>query len=151
MSKAVVFNDDFNESDIYVGDILWYINDDINNGDPHPHVVVAINEGWIFTVCGTSQQETIERKIKNRCLPDNSWFPVIRPNNNSLTKDTFFDCCNYFEIHQNDLQDKFQKGETVRKNGKATYGEYYQIREALKSNPVIDIIDLLIHPEDKLN
>ena len=141
--------DDFDENEIIVGNILWYQNDDIDNPDPHPHVVVAIEENFVYTVCGTSQKATIERKAKNLGLNDYSLFPCVSPTGElGLTRETYFDCCNYFEIYAPDLQDKYQSGEEVNISGEIVYSDYEQIRSTLKSNPSIDICDILIHPED---
>ncbi|MCW8896857.1 MAG: hypothetical protein OQJ96_09150 [Flavobacteriales bacterium] len=141
-------NDDFNENDISVGDIIWYQNEDIDNPEPHPHVAIAIDENYIYTVCGTSKEKTIERKAKHLNL-DYSWFPCLGPDKlMGLKCRTFFDCCNYFEIYAPDLQDKYQAGEDINISGKIPYSDYEQIRTALKSNPAIDICDILIHPED---
>jgi len=142
----------FVSSTLAVGDILWYVNDDISTPTqyPHPHVIVAIDGEWVYTVCGTSQQATIERKIIHLGHQDNSLFPAIAPNhiNNTFTDYTFFDCCDYYEITKSTLQKKHTNNEIVKCKGKTTYGEYDQIRRALKSNSTIDIIDLLVHEED---
>ena len=132
-----------------VGDIIWYVNDEITNPDLHPHVVVAIDENLLYTVCGTSQQATIERKARNLKLPDYSLFPVISPTDeNTLKKETFFDCYYPFEIRPSTLMYKISGGGVVRVGGKINYSEYEQIRSALKKNKTVDFKDLLIHTKD---
>jgi len=138
-----------NTDDLKVGCILWYWNEDIDNPNAHPHIIVAIEDNVFFTVCGTSQMETVQRKANNLFGGDTSLFPVIRPNtNNKLKKDTFFDCTGYFEISIFTLRRKYDDGEGANASGKISFGEYEMLRSALKSNPTIDIIDILIHEED---
>lgn len=149
MSERVLLTNDFDENELCAGSVLWYVNDDIDNPEPHPHVVVAIHEGFTYTVCGTSQQETIERKARNYGL-ELALFPAIDPHQtNGLRRRTFFDCGNYFEIHTNVLQDKYQRGEIVDVSGNVSFGEYDQIRRALRSADTMDIGDLLVHPDDE--
>lgn len=149
MGSSLSLSDDFDASKIVVGSIIWYINDEIGTPQWHPHVVIAIDEGLYYTVCGTSQQATIERKAKNLKLSDYSCFPALGPTlENKLSKDTFFDCTDYFEIHEDVLQDKYERGEGLKVSGCVTYSDYTQIRSALFSSPTLDIGDLLVHPED---
>ncbi|MBL7909902.1 MAG: hypothetical protein JNJ41_02460 [Bacteroidia bacterium] len=151
MAERIAITNDFDENELEIGDILWYRNDDLSHptGDPHPHVIVAIEDDTIHTVCGTSQEQTIERKaqIYGYSLV---LFPAInQTSTNGLTSRTFFDCCDTYEMHRNDLQDKFQKGEIVKVSGNVTYSEYEEIRIGLKSSGTVDIINILIHPEDE--
>lgn len=146
---TIILSDEFDSNEISVGSIIWYINDQIDNPEWHPHVVIAIDEGTYYTVCGTSQQATIERKANNLRLPDYSHFPALSPTPaNKLSKCTFFDCTDYYEIQECVLQDKYQEGEKVKIGGCITYSDYTQIRNALLSTSTMDIGDLLIHPED---
>lgn len=148
-AQKITLERDFDETAVKVGHVLWYENDEIDNPEPHPHVVVAVEDNFIYTVCGTSRQDTVERIAKNLGLPDYSLFPAIGPTKgNTLSKATYFDCRDSYEIHRNDLQDKFQSGEVVKADGTVTYGEYIQIRDAMNQCSTIDIKDILIHPED---
>lgn len=142
--------DGFDENDISVGDVIFYVNSDLipPNEIEHPHIIAAIDGNDIYTICGTSQQETIERLIETRKL-SYDLFPCFgSEKSNGLDKDTFFDCSKSFTIHRYTLQDKFQKGQVVNKCGKITYAQYDQIRIGLNNSKTCDFLDLLVHPED---
>ncbi|HSH67556.1 MAG TPA: hypothetical protein VLB84_17570 [Bacteroidia bacterium] len=147
----ILINDDFDINDVCVGSIIWYTDTGFDSDEWHPHAVIAIDNKICYTVCGTSQKETIQRKARHLNLADYSCFPLVSPTlTNKLSKDTFFDCLDYFEIHLYDLEDKFESGEGVKVSGKITYSDYTQIRNALRSSPTLDIEDLLVHPDDDL-
>jgi hypothetical protein len=150
--KLTISNEDFDEESLKVGDVLWYVNDDLQNPteDAHPHIIIGIEDKIAYTVCGTSQEETILRKIKNLKLPDYSLFPALRPNSkNGLKKDTFIDCTVYFSIDFWCLQDKFQGGEVVKNSHRITLSEFEQIKIALLANKTTDIRDLIEYPSDE--
>jgi len=137
-------------SALKVGDVLWCSRHDIANGSPHPHVIVAYSEGIFYTVCGTSQMETIERKANLRFNGDFSLFPAVSPSHgNGLTKVTYFDCSVYFEIQEFHLvQEKGRNPNSYNRAGEITYGQYDQLRTALCASATIDICDLLVHQLD---
>ncbi|MBN8694084.1 MAG: hypothetical protein J0L69_12890 [Bacteroidetes bacterium] len=152
MAKTARPRKDFDTSSLKVGDILWYKNiETASSKNPnHPHIIVAIEDDWFYTVGGTSQQETIERKIKHNGH-DHSMFPAFEKPEHGLRNTTFFDCTQNFEINGRVLKKKYQKGELVKKAGSLTVGEYEQLRLALRKNASCDISDILIHPDDEVD
>lgn len=153
-AKVVLKSKQFDENDVEIGAIIWFVNKELEEPTEysHPHIIVAVEDNYVHVVCGTSQQETVERIIKNFSSPwcNHSCFPAFSSTDiTKLSKTTFFNCTTCYDVHMYDLRDRYENGEDIFIEGKINYGQYDQIRTALKKSPTIDICDLLIHPEDE--
>lgn len=132
------------------GDILWVSRPDIANGDPHPHLIVGIDDEFIHTVCGTTKKETTERVARFRKQGDLAFYPCFGPGGSTgLSDPTYFDCTISYPIRKAlIIQEKTSHPKRWGNSGRISFGDYEQVRSALMKSPTIDIKDLLVHEED---
>lgn len=133
---------------IQVGSVVILPSAKLSSPDPHPFVVIGVEEGEVHMVCGSSQQDTVNRLLKRPGYTNES-FVWVSPdgagNGNSLNKDTFFDCNKIIPFPLYALCDKHFEGSLLNV-GILSESDFDQIITGVDLSPLAAFpVDMMVY------
>jgi hypothetical protein len=93
------------------GTILYFVNDEADSPESHPHIVILKDTSNKYLLCMCTSRVTRRMEIFEKLEKDFATLVIIQPDgSNGLTKETAVDCNNYFHLPESILFDKFTNG-----------------------------------------
>jgi hypothetical protein len=115
----------------------------INTKEPHFFVVVAINNDENFLIISTTQLQNKIDYLTKRGLDLNTLAYIQPKGSNGLTKDSYFNCNDYFTLSKQELVEKV-KEDKLTIAGNFNEDEYNLLLNSIDLSEVNDIPKFLL-------
>jgi len=118
-------------------DIFFFTQDSTIGIPNHLHILINKKDEMLF-VCCTSQEDTMNRLIKYRKLPESSIVWIKKDKENGLKKDdSFVNCNNIFSCAKDQFADLIKQNKIRKTLGNISESHFEQIKIGLNDSPLV--------------